>query len=94
MDEGSKPYIILILVLAFLVLVLAVAVVYLIRILNKEGRSMSSAEINELEEFKESSIKMEEILDFMCRNNILYKDLRDYKDSDGSSILKQNVYHT
>lgn len=67
---------------------------YLISILNKEDRSMSSTEISQLEEFKQSSIKMEEILDFMCRNNILYKDLRDYKDSDGNSILKQNVYHT
>lgn len=67
---------------------------YLIKLLNKENRSMSSAEINQLEEFKEKSIKMEEILDFMCRNNILYKELRDYRDSDGSCILKQNVYHT
>ena len=92
MDEGSKPYIILILVLAFLVLVLAVAVVYLIRIL-REGKDANSKVQTSL--FGNDEVTEEEIIsmvkegqksgviqdsEFEMIHNIFEFDEKDVKD--------------
>ena len=92
MDEGAKPYIILILVLAFLVLVLAVAVGYLIRIL-REGKDANSKVQTSL--FGNDEVTEEEIIsmvnegqksgviqdsEFEMIHNIFEFDEKDVKD--------------
>ncbi len=64
----------------------------LINFMREKDCFLSAEDVNNDKLFKSYDIEMEEVLNRLWERNIIKKDTRDYKTSDGKSIFKENVY--
>ncbi|AYE35452.1 nucleotidyltransferase domain-containing protein [Clostridium septicum] len=71
---------------------LKVAAKVLIEFLENENRALSSYEIKNSTIFKNFDIKIENILKKLYKNNMVSKDVRDFKDPFENLLTEENVY--
>lgn len=65
---------------------------FLIEIMKRENKGLTSQELMNLKEFNGIDINMEKILRYVYKQNLIYKSERVYKDENGAELLKENVY--
>ncbi len=64
----------------------------LIEFIKNENRALSSYDIKVNPYFKNFKIRIEEILKVLCKNNIILKEKREFRDSKGNFLAMENVY--
>ena len=65
----------------------------LIDFIKNENKALSSYDIKINPYFKNFKIKIEEILKVLCKNNIIVKEKREFRDSKGNFLAMENVYN-
>lgn len=65
----------------------------LIDFIKNENKALSSYDIKINPYFKNFKIKIEEILKVLCKNNIIVKGKREFRDSNGNFLAMENVYN-
>ena len=66
---------------------------FLIKYMSKKDCSLSSEDIKKDRTFKHFTINFEDILDKLLQLDIIKRETRDYKTSDGTVLTKENVYY-
>ena len=64
----------------------------LINFIKDQNKPLSSYEIKLNPYFKNFKIKVEEVLKVLYENNIINKEKREFRDSNGSLLAMENVY--
>lgn len=65
----------------------------LIEVMKRENARLTSQELKNIKEFRGLDINMEKILDYVFKQNLIYKSERACKDENGQELLKENVYY-
>jgi uncharacterized protein len=65
----------------------------IISFLEQKNEKLSSYEIKHSKEFKNFNIRMEDILKKLAKHNLIEKSQREFKDFDGKTVVKENIYY-
>ncbi|GAB6167553.1 nucleotidyltransferase domain-containing protein [Clostridium carnis] len=64
----------------------------IINLLKSYDGYLSSYDIKDYDEFRNFDIKVEDILKLLYKNDIVLKDIREFHDSYGNILTRENVY--